>query len=104
MNKNKISIVLLFSGLFFGSCKTSKNADCDAYGYNDIKSKDTTIVWDDYRVSYIGVSYPNGLEMPKIPVNKSNKLHINDLVSGTYKITFESDTEILFTKTINVSN
>jgi|688.fasta_scaffold57133_5 uncharacterized protein YceK len=100
MNKT----LLLVIGLTLGACASTKKTDCDAYGYNSRTYADTTIIWEDSRVSYIGVSSPSGLTIPKIPVHDSKQLHLNDLENGTYTITFKSENDILFTKTFTVNN
>jgi hypothetical protein len=95
---------LLVIGLTLGACASTKKTDCDAYGYNNRTYTDTTIVWEDGRVSHIGVSSPNGLVIPKIPVYDSKQIHLNDLVDGIYTITFKSENDVLFTKTFTVNN
>jgi hypothetical protein len=101
--KHKLIYLLISTIPLFISCKSSKDASCDAYGNYYNYPVDTTICWGDSRVSFIDISYPNGLEIPKIPVNQTNQLHMNDLTSGVYTITFKSDTEILFKKIIKIN-
>ena len=101
MNK----IILLSIGLFLVSCATSKKkVDCDAYGMVENNNSDTTITWNDNRVSHIDVSCPDGITIPQIPVNNSNQLHLNDLNYGEYTITFKCVDTVLYSRTINIVN
>jgi hypothetical protein len=51
----------------------------------------------------IEISSSNGQYMPTIPVMGATELHLNDLIDGTYTITFKSNETILYSKTIEIN-
>jgi hypothetical protein len=61
------------------------------------------INWSDNRIEMIEISSSNGQYMPTIPVMGATELHLNDLIDGTYTITFKSNETILYSKTIEIS-
>ncbi len=103
MNKT----LLLVIGLTLGACASTKKYDYICSGIDDYEETtvDTTIVWDDVRVSVIEVLYPNGHTIVlKIPNYDTKQLHLNDLENGTYTIKFQSEYDIFFVKTIIINN
>jgi len=61
------------------------------------------INWSDNRIEMIEITTSNGQYMPTIPVMGATELHLNDLIDGTYVITFKSNETILYSKTIEIS-
>jgi hypothetical protein len=61
------------------------------------------INWSDNRIEMIEISSSNGQYMPTIPVMGATELHLNDLIDGTYTITFKSNETTLYSKTIEIS-
>jgi len=61
------------------------------------------INWSDNRIEMIEISSTNGQYMPTIPVMGATELHLNDLIDGTYIITFKSNETILYSKTIEIN-
>lgn len=74
------------------SCKTKKNADCDAYG---------TINWD-VNADTISVTKDDITYLDDIPSNGAKSIHINTKEKGTYVVLLKSDGSVVDIKKLTI--
>ena len=74
------------------SCKSKKNADCDAYG---------TINWD-LNIDTISVMKDDETYLTNTPCNGAKSIHINTNNKGTYVVLLKSEGTIVEIKKITI--
>ena len=97
-----IMILIISTGFSHQGNETGINDDLVQVVANSAKGT-ARINWSDNRIEMIEISSSNGQYMPTIPVMGATELHLNDLIDGTYIITFKSNETILYSKTIEIN-
>ncbi len=96
--------LLLLSLIILTACKSSKKVQCDSYSQKTIKNGSATVSWQEGQIDCIDILSQDQVMVPNIPTNDANQLHINGLDRGTYTIVFYSNSEVIFTKKIEITN